>query len=72
MVDAIAFDHLLLPRIRRSWRFVDNNFTKFEIATVGSFTFHLVVYLALCLPNIILMLTPLSKLFARYKIQKVL
>jgi methylsterol monooxygenase len=54
----------------RAWRYVDNNFTKFEVATVGSFSFHLVVYLLLCLPNIILLVTPLSKYFARYKIQK--
>jgi methylsterol monooxygenase len=51
----------------RCWRHIDNNYTKFEFITLGSFVIHLIVYLILTLPNTLYIFSPCAK---RHKIQQ--
>lgn len=67
--DALNFmpDNPLRDPFAGVWMYMTNNFTKFQIATFGSFIVHEVMYFGLCLPGFMFQFLPFMQ---QFKIQQ--
>uniref|UniRef100_A0A4W5QKB1 Methylsterol monooxygenase 1 n=1 Tax=Hucho hucho TaxID=62062 RepID=A0A4W5QKB1_9TELE len=67
-VDAVLPDNPLQPSLQYAWGYVNENYTKFQIATWGSLIVHEAIYFLFCLPGFLFQFLPFMQ---KYKIQQV-
>ncbi|CAB1327103.1 unnamed protein product, partial [Coregonus sp. 'balchen'] len=65
-VDAVLPDNPLQPSLQYAWGYVNENYTKFQIATWGSLIVHEAIYFLFCLPGFLFQFLPFMQ---KYKIQ---
>uniref|UniRef100_A0AAZ3PZN2 Fatty acid hydroxylase domain-containing protein n=1 Tax=Oncorhynchus tshawytscha TaxID=74940 RepID=A0AAZ3PZN2_ONCTS len=66
-VDAVLPDNPLQPSLQYAWGYVNENYTKFQIATWGSLIVHEAIYFLFCLPGFLFQFLPFMQ---KYKIQQ--